>query len=377
MPVRKKKAVKSARQAKSVRDGTPDALDAAFALPTGYNYHSQDFFGEEMFAEITRLRVEQPDLIGKELKARKRRPALTPDGFLVILAGDHPARMATSILDDPVGLGNRLEYLGRIARVMAVSNIDGCMATADVIEDLVLANYLYKQRSGGRSFLDGRLLVGCMNRSGVAGAVAELLDCETSYLSAQRIVDANLDAAKIMWRFPIDQRDPLDHYAIETMQRVARLCSDCHDLNVPVMLEPIAVVKTKEGNYKFSHNPEHVIRMVSAGNGLSHTTADTWIKIPFTPDYARVCKATTLPILMLGGESTGHPGTTIENFAQGMASGPNVRGALVGRNVIFPGREDPAVIAEAINLCVHKRCTPRQAIDEARLLRATQFDLFI
>src|SRR4029079_2153790 len=181
---------------------------------------------------------------------------------------------------------------------------------------------------------------------------------------AKRLVDANLDAAKIMWRFPIDQRDPLDHYALETMERVAKFCSDCHDHKMPVMLEPIAVIKTKEGNYKFSYNPEDVIRMVGAANGLSHTTANTWIKITYTADYARVVRSTTLPILMLGGESTGRPAGTIENFARGMGSGSNVRGALVGRNVIFPGKDDPAVIAEAINLCVHKQYSAKQAIEE-------------
>src|SRR5690349_13392924 len=102
----------------------------------GYLYNSKSFFSELVLAEITRLRVDQPELIAKELAARKRRPKLTNDGYLVVLAADHPARLATSIPGDKAGLGNRLQFLGRIARVMAGSEIDGVMGTSDVIEDL-------------------------------------------------------------------------------------------------------------------------------------------------------------------------------------------------------------------------------------------------
>ncbi len=376
-PVAAEEPADALRVAKAYYDEARGTADAAFVLSRGFAYSTRSFFTEPMFAEINRLRVEQPELIAKELAARKRRPKLTKDGYLVILAADHPARLATGIPGDPAGLGNRLDFLGRIVRVLAVSNIDGVMATADVIEDLVLANYLYKQLQDGKSFLDQRVLAGCVNRSGLAGAVAEMMDRETSYLTAKRIVDANLDAAKIMWRFPIDERDKNDRFAIETMERTAKFCADCHDRGVPVLLEPIAVRIDEKERYRFSHDPNDVIRMVGAANGLSHTTADTWIKIPFTPDYARVVRATTLPILMLGGESTGRPAATIEDFVRGMGSGPNVRGALVGRNVLYPGRDDPAAIAEAVQLVVHKGCSARDAIAEARRLRGTQMDLFV
>lgn len=332
-------------------------------------FRPQDVFSEELFFEITRLRVEQPALIQQELAARLRRPRLTDDGYLVVLAADHPARLATKVGSDPVGMGNRPDLLARIIRVLAGSQIDGIMATAGVLEDLVLANYLLKQRTG-QSFLDNRLMIGCVNRQGLLNAVAEMLDCETGYLTAQRIIDCNLDAAKLMWRYPLDQRDPLDHYALDSMQRMARFIADCHDHNVPVMLEPIAAVKTPEGQYKFSLRPNDVIRIIGAATGLSHTTRDTWLKLPYTEEYGRVCRSTSLPILMLGGESTGRPAETIETFARGMACAPNVRGAMVGRNVIYPGEDDPAVIAQAAWLCVHQRCSAQQAVDQAQSVRA-------
>ena len=56
---------------------------------------------------------------------------------------------------------------------------------------------------------------------------------------------------------------------------------------------------------------------------------------------------------MLGGEATGNPQAVVEEFSHGIKSAANVRGALVGCNVLFPGDEDPAVVAEAICTVVH------------------------
>ena len=58
-----------------------------------------------------------------------------------------------------------------------------------------------------------------------------------------------------------------------------------------------------------------------------------------------------------------------------MGAGPNIRGALVGRNVLFCGGDDPAAIAEAINLVVHQRLGTIEAIDQARHLRGKKMDV--
>src|SRR6185436_17663369 len=87
-PVENEEAPDIIRAAKAHLDEARNSLDAACALPAGFAYSSRAFFGEDILAEITRLRVEQPELIQKELQARKRRPSLTKDGYLVILAAD-------------------------------------------------------------------------------------------------------------------------------------------------------------------------------------------------------------------------------------------------------------------------------------------------
>src|SRR5207253_212121 len=121
---------------------------------------------------------------------RKRRDVLAPDGRLVILAADHPARSVTRVGGRPAAMGHRLDYLGRIVRVLAASKIDGLMATSDLIDEVALVNYLLKQR-GKPSFLDNKVLIGSMNRTGLAGAEHEMMDRTSSYMTGKRIKDMN------------------------------------------------------------------------------------------------------------------------------------------------------------------------------------------
>jgi DhnA family fructose-bisphosphate aldolase class Ia len=87
---------------------------------------------------------------------------------------------------------------------------------------------------------------------------------------------------------------------------------------------------------------------------LGTSTAGTWLKLPYGPGYDRVAAATTLPILMLGGEVRGDLGAVLGEFARGMAAGPTVRGVLAGRNVSFAPGEDPRAAAAALGAIVHE-----------------------
>ncbi len=350
-----------------------EAIDVAYALPLGFAYRSRDFLTEETFAEITNLRVNQPDLVRQELAARKRRSTLAPDGKLVILAADHPGRNVTRVGDRPVGLGHRLDYLGRIVRVLAASSIDGFMGTSDLVDEVVLANYLSKQR-GGPDFLENKVLLGSMNRSGLAGTEHELMDRTSSYMTGKRLKEMHLDGAKLLWRW-VPSGEKTDRYAIETLERVARAVEELADVGLPAFIEPLPVKKTETG-YKTDLTTDNIIRAMGIASALGYYTGHVWLKIPYVQDFARVAKASTFPILLLGGESTGKPSGTIEDFVRGMGAGPNIRGALVGRNVLFCGDDDPAAVAEAINAVVHEGASAIDAIRKGSKLRGTLLDLF-
>lgn len=357
----------------SLLDEAADTIDVAYALPLGFAYRTRDFLTEETFAEITRLRVEQPNLAREELAARKRRKVLAPDGRLVILAADHPARSVTRVGSHPTAMGHRLDYLSRIVRVLAASQLDGLMATSDLIDEVVLANYLVKQR-GGQDFLAEKVLLGSMNRTGLAGTEHEMMDRPSSYMTGKRIKEMHLDGAKLLWRWvPTGEKN--DRYALETLERVAKAVEELADLNLPAFVEPLPVLKTETG-YKTDLSTDNTIKAVGIASALGYYTGHVWLKIPYVDDFARVAKASTFPILLLGGESTGRPSGTIEDFVRGMGAGPNIRGALVGRNVLFCGDDDPAAIAEAIYYVVHERASAIEAIRKAGQVRGSRMDVF-
>ncbi len=61
------------------------------------------------------------------------------------------------------------------------------------------------------------------------------------------------------------------------------------------------------------------------------------------------------PALDLGGEVTGDPVPVLQDLRLAMQAGPNIRGALIGRNVIFPGPDDPRAMAAAVAALGHDR----------------------
>lgn len=290
--------------------------------------------------QVTDLRVERPDLILAEAAGRRRRQQLTRDGRLVILACDHPGRHVVRVGDDPLAMGDRSAYLERIVRVIIRPEIDGVMATPDIIDDLLLINYLVKE-AGGPSFMDEKVLIGCINRGGLAGADWELDDFLTGY-SPDRIAAMGLDGAKMMFRLNLHERD-----AARAIEYCARWITELNRLSLPSFLEALPVQRVGN-NWRMMTTAEDLIPIVGVASALGDTSANLWLKLPYGSGFEKVARATTLPILILGGDSHGDPGLAIGQVAAAMAAGRNVRGALIGRNVIWPGQEDPQAVALAI-----------------------------
>lgn len=360
-----------AATAKSFLFAARNRVDVNYAFRRNYTFQTRRFLSETLWDQLVNLRVEKQGLIHERLAQRQQREVLAPNGRLVILAADHPARMVTNVGQAPVAMGDRFDYLGRIARVLMISSVDGLMATADIFEDLVLVDSLYQQKSG-KSFLDGKVLIACMNRGGLAGAKYEMYDRMTAYRDVKKIKELKLDGAKMLLRLAVP--DPYDRYCIQTMEDCARGIEACNDVNLPVFLEPLPV-RQEDGKYKIIMKADDLIRVIGVAAGLSYSSANLWLKIPYVSEYNRVATAYSGPILMLGGESTGDPTGIIEQFERGMGEGENIRGAMVGRNVIYPGNDDPAAVAEAICTIVHQNAPVNEAVKTLSSLRGKDMDL--
>lgn len=332
-----------------------------------YVFNVEDFFPESLFHEITNTRVDRSQVVLEEARNRARRKKLTKDGRLTILAADHPARMVTAVGDNPIAMGDRYELLGRILRVVTDEDFDGVMGTPDIIEELFIVNHLVKE-AGGRGFLDYKVILGCMNRGGLGGTAFEMDDRMTAY-TAESIKEMKLDAAKIMFRLETTEKD-----SGTTIAYCAEVIDQLNKLGIPVFVEALPV-KKEDGIYKTTKSVEPLVQVVGVGSGLSYSSLNTWLKIPYCDNFDRVARATTCPILMLGGEATGDPTEILRQFVEGMKAGSNIRGALVGRNVTFPGKDDPLAIASAVSGIVHRNFGVEQAIEHIMKSRGRNIDL--
>ena len=286
----------------------------------GYEFDYKRFFPLSMFDKVTEARVNAPEVIEQVAKARRQRPRLTMDGKLTILAADHPGRGVTGLGDDPLRMGNRHEYMARILRVLTGTEFDGFMSTPDMIDDLFILDYLVQQ-GGGPSFLDGRVLIGCMQRGGVAGVVGEIDDRFGSY-TAQSIHRFRLDGGKMMFRFVPD-----DERTITTIDYCAQAITELNYYNLVPFVEPLRFdyINSK---WVTKNNAAELVKLVGVIGGLGDSSRNTWMKLPFCEDFYKVTLATSQPILMLGGASKEDPRQTFYNFAAGMSTRGNVRGAL-------------------------------------------------
>jgi DhnA family fructose-bisphosphate aldolase class Ia len=319
-----------------------------------YEFDLEAFFPLQIFDRITDVRVDAPEIIRRQATARQRRPRLTLDGKLTILAADHPGRGVTALGSDPFKMGNRHQYLGRILRVLTTSDFDGFMSTPDMIEELLIVDHLV-QEGGGPSFLDGKVLVGCMQRGGVAGVEGELDDRFGSY-SAESLHEFNLDGGKMMFRFVPD-----DERTLWQIDYCAQAVTDLNRYELVPFVEPLRMDYV-DGKWIGKNTADELVKLVGVIGALGDSSRHTWMKLPYCQDFGRVAMATTCPILMLGGPSKEDPRSTYHDFCAGMAARSNVRGALVGRNITFPGPEDPAAVAQAIHAIVHQGISPGDAV---------------
>ena len=317
-------------------------------------FSAAEFLPLKIREMLCSLRVCDPDRALRTAKSRKRRARLTVDGKLSIVAADHPARRVTKVGDDPLGAADRHDYLARVLRVLASETIDGVMATMDILEDLLVIHSLVLD-AGGPALLDGKVLIASLNGGGLARTKWEMDDPMTAITPAG-CAAWGLDGTKILLRVCDSEPDSL-----RTLEACARAISEANALGLPTFLEPLPV-DLRDGAYRVLKTKEALAQIAGVASALGDSSRYLWLKLPYCEGYETVANATTLPILLLGGESAGDAAPFLRELDAGMSAAPNVRGALVGRNVLYPGPSDPLLVAEAAGGIVHRGWTLEQAL---------------
>lgn len=277
---------------------------------------------------ITETRSRRPQAIAEAAARRARHPALLGDnGRLMVVAADHPARGALRAGERPMAMADRVDLLERLCLALSRPGVDGVLGTADILEDLLLLGAL-----------DGKLVIGSMNRGGLAGTVFEMDDRFTGY-DAAGLAAMGFEAGKMLLRI-----DPNDPSTVATLESCARAVTDLARRGLMAMVEPF-IAHRIDGRVRNDLSPEAVIRSITVAAGLGSTSAYTWLKLPVVDDMERVMAASTLPALLLGGEVPDDPEQAFQRWHKALRL-PTVKGLVVGRSLLFPPDDDVAAAVD-------------------------------
>jgi len=285
-------------------------------------------------ADLTEIRVREPHRIAQAWAARRRRDLVGPDGRLLIVAADHPARGSLGVRDDPTAMASRSDLLHRLAAAVSRPGVDGVLGTPDVLDDLLLLGAL-----------EGKVVIGSMNRGGLQGSSFELDDRFTAYRAGD-IAASGLEGGKMLTRIDLD-----DPGTVATLEASAAAVTELSEHGLMAMVEPFLSTR-RDGRVTNLLDPASTIRAIHIASGLGATSAHTWLKLPVVDDLARVMDATTLPTLLLGGDPQGDPQDTYASWGSALDL-PAVRGLVVGRALLYPPDGDVAAAVDIAAELVH------------------------
>ncbi|MGX2997110.1 Cgl0159 family (beta/alpha)8-fold protein [Streptomyces sp. JNUCC 64] len=272
------------------------------------------------------MRARHPEAVAEAAARRVRRPLLGTSGRLLIVAADHPARGALAVGGRALAMANRAGLLRRLCLALSRPGVDGVLATADVLDDLLLLGAL-----------DGKVVMGSLNRGGLAGSAFELDDRFTGH-RPRDLHRLGFDAGKLLLR--LDYGDP---GSLRTLHTAARAVDAMARRRLPVFVEPF-LCRRVDGVLRADLSPGAVTTSLAVASGLGGSSAYTWLKVPVTADpadMARVMETSTLPAVLLGGDVGDDPDAAYARWHAALRL-PTVRGLVVGRALLYPADGDVA-----------------------------------
>ncbi|WP_306365084.1 aldolase [Nocardia sp. CC227C] len=284
---------------------------------------------DERWQELLRVRATDPDAVPRAYADRRRRERLLSErGTLFLVAADHPARGALGVGPDRTAMADRRTLLERLLIALEHPAVDGVLGSPDIVEELLLLDALHD-----------KVVVGSMNRGGLAGADWEIDDRFTGY-DAESLVKFGLDGGKMLLRL-VDS----DRSTAPTLHACARAVSALAAHGLMAMVEPLPYRRDESGSLVMCKDAASLQRAITVAAGLGITSAHTWLKIP-APEDISVLEATTLPVVVLGGVPSGDPAADLESWGTALRH-EVVRGLVVGRSLLYPPDGDVAAAVDA------------------------------
>ena len=269
--------------------------------------------------ELLRVRATDPKAVARAY-AERRRPAglLSARGTIFLVAADHPARGALRSGGDAMAMADRRSLLARLVEALEHPDVDGVLGSPDIVEELLLLGAL-----------EGKVVIGSMNRGGLDGASWTMDDRFTGY-DAASIAACGLEGGKMLLR--IDDQDPS---TAGTLEGCALAVGQLAALGLVAMVEPLPYHRGDDGTLILRKDVPALARAITVASALGTTSAYTWLKMPSCDDPQTVFNATTLPCVVLGGVPSPDPGKDLESWGLALTQ-PSVRGLVIGRALLYP-----------------------------------------
>ncbi|MEC3976297.1 Cgl0159 family (beta/alpha)8-fold protein [Amycolatopsis sp. H20-H5] len=284
---------------------------------------------DERWHALLETRAADPGAVARAYAERRKRPSLlSGKGTLFLVAADHPARGALSVGGDPMAMADRRSLIERLLIALENPAVDGLLGTPDVVEELLLLGALHD-----------KIVIGSMNRGGLAGADWEIDDRFTGY-DAKSVAESGLDGGKMLLRL-VDS----DPGTVPTLQACAQAVSELAARGLMAMVEPLPYVRDASGKLLLQKDAVSLTRAVTVASGIGVTSAYTWLKLPAADDPA-VLNATTLPVVVLGGVPSADPVADLASWGRTLRH-ETVRGLVVGRTLLYPPDGDVGAAVEA------------------------------
>lgn len=261
---------------------------------------------------------------------------------MFLVAADHPARGSLGTGGNAMAMADRRSLLERLITALRHPAVNGVLGTPDVIEELLLLGAL-----------DGKVVIGSMNRGGLEGASWTIDDRFTCY-DADSIAANRLQGGKMLLR--MDDHDPA---TAQTLESCAHAVTSLARYGLMAMVEPLPYARDGEGRLLLRKDSPSLVRAVTIGSSLGTTSAHTWLKMPSCADPEKVFAATTLPCVVLGGVPGPDLAADLASWGRALRQ-PPVRGLVVGRALLYPPDGDVAAAVEAAARLLH---TSRQPAD--------------
>jgi hypothetical protein len=298
--------------------------------------------------QLLRTRATRPKAVATAYAERHRPDGLlSSDDTIFLVAADHPARGSLGTGGDPLAMADRRSLLDRLVTALADPSVDGVLGSPDIIEELLLLGAL-----------EGKVVIGSMNRGGLDGASWTMDDRFTGY-DATSIQRCRLEGGKMLLR--IDDQDP---GTAPTIEACARAVTELADRELVAMVEPLPYERGADGALRLRRDARSLARAITVAAALGTTSTYTWLKLPSCDDPETVYAATTLPCVVLGGVPGPDPAADLASWGRALRQ-PPVRGLVVGRALLYPPDGDVAATVAAAGRLLRAAAVPLQVAEPA------------